>query len=416
MNHTLPAPSLLAILLLATVAGTPAAAAQAAQPASRGLASADPSSLGLSGARLRFLDDAVQAAIEAGEIPGAVVLIARRGRIGYLRAFGHRALSPEPEPMTIDTVFDLASLTKVVATAPSVLLLVERGKIRLDARVSRYLPEFVGGGKDSITVRQLLTHHSGLRPDFDLSVPWHGYAAALNELWKEVLQKEPGKEFIYSDLNFIALGEIVGRLSGKSLNEFARENIFEPLGMRETTFNPPQEWQGRIAPTESRARSLEYLKGKAPQASSEILRGSVHDPTAWRMGGVAGHAGLFSNAREIAVFAETLLNEGRFGGRRLFSPLTVRAMTQPPPSPLGMQAIRGLGWDIDSRLSVPRGDLLAGGFGHTGFAGASLWVHPPTDTIIVIMTSRLHPDGKGDVTHLRALVANVVASAILDPP
>ncbi len=381
----------------------------------KGLPQAIPESVGLISAELQNIDQAVNAAIGGGEIPGAVVLVARRGRIAYFKAFGHRALVPQTEAMTTDTIFDMASLTKVTATTPAVMLLVERGLIRLDDKVKRYLPKFVGGGKDAITVRQLLTHYSGLRPDFDLSKPWEGYEAAMEELWMETTQHEPGKEFVYSDLNFIALGEIVHAVSGKPLDIFARENIFVPLGMRDTTFNPPPEWQPRIAPTESRARSLAYLKGEpSPGLSTEPLRGTVHDPTAWRMGGVAGHAGLFSSAADIAVYAQMLLDRGTSANLRIFAPLTVQAMAT-PHSPRGALSLRGFGWDIDTSYSAPRGDLFPGGYGHTGFTGTSLWIDPATQTFVVILSNRLHPEGKGDATHLRGVIANIVAASISGP-
>ncbi len=377
-----------------------------------GLASAAPESVGLSGARLRLIEAAVQAAIEAKEVPGVVVLVARHGRIAYLKAFGHRALVPAAEPMTVDTIFDMASLTKVMATSPSIMLLVEAGRIRLDDRVKRYLPRFTGGGKDAITVRQLTTHYSGLRPDFDLSRSWEGYDAALEELWLENTRSDPGKEFVYSDLNFIALGEIVRTVSGKKLDVFAQENIYAPLRMKDTAFTPPAQWRPRIAPTESRNRSLEYLKGE-PRAGEfeQALRGTVHDPTAWRMGGVAGHAGLFSSAHDVAIYAQMLLGSGKSQGRRFLGPLTVKAMTS-PQSPRQAIGVRGYGWDIDTAYSAPRGDLFDGGFGHTGFTGTSLWVHPPSGTFVVVLSSRLHPDGKGDAAHLRGVVANIVAGAI----
>jgi CubicO group peptidase (beta-lactamase class C family) len=261
----------------------------------------------------------------------------------------------------------------------------------------------------------LLTHYSGLRPDFDLSVPWEGYDAALEELWKETTQGGPDKEFVYSDLNFITLGEVVRAVSGKRLDVFAREQLFAPLGMRDTTFNPPAEWRPRIAPTESRAHSLEYLKGGSASPAEQIpLRGIVHDPTAGRMGGVAGHAGLFSNAGDVAIYAQMLLDKGMWQGRRIFSPMTVTAMTS-PQSPRSSFALRGYGWDIETGYSSPRGDLFAGGFGHTGFTGTSLWIHPPTDLFIVILSNRVHPDGKGDASHLRGAVANIVAAALSDP-
>jgi len=379
-----------------------------------GLTQAVPEALGLLSSQLKYIDEAVQAAIRQKEIPGAVVLVARRGRIGYLKAFGNRALTPQTEPMTVDTIFDLASLTKVVATTPAIVTLVEQGKIRLDDRVNRYLPRFTGGGKETITLRQLLTHYSGLPPDFDLSKAWNGYDAAMEELWEQKTESEPGKEFVYSDLNFITLGEVVRAVSGEPLDVFVRDHIYSVLGMGETTYRPPREWRPRIAPTESRAQSLEYLKGQGePSASQEPLRGEVHDPTAWRMGGVAGHAGLFSSARDIAIYAQMLLNRGRFSGSRIFSPLTVQAMTS-PQSPKGTQALRGLGWDIETSYSSPRGDLFGSGYGHTGFTGTSLWIHPATETFVVILSNRLHPEGKGDATHLRGVVADVVAASITD--
>jgi CubicO group peptidase (beta-lactamase class C family) len=383
-------------------------------PATHGLPQVAPETIGLRAAQLSRIDDAVVAAIQAGEMPGAVVLVARHGKIGYWKAFGLRTLQPQPEPMTTDTIFDMASLTKVLATTPAIMLLTQDGLLRIGEKVKHYLPLFATGGKDDITVRQLLTHFSGLPPDFDLSKPWEGREAALEELWHTATQIPPGTNFVYSDLNFIALGEIVRAVSGRSPDVFAQQEIYQPLGMTETTFKPPAAWIERIAPTESRARSLQYLKGSASEQEQQILRGEVHDPTAWRMGGVAGHAGLFSSARDVAIFAQMLLDHGSFEGRFVLSPMTVQAMTS-PQSPPGALPVRGLGWDIDTTYSAPRGDLFAGGYGHTGFTGTSIWIHPPTDTFIIILTSRLHPEGKGNVTDLRAVIANIVAASISDP-
>jgi CubicO group peptidase (beta-lactamase class C family) len=378
------------------------------------LIQAAPETVGLRPEHLKNIDKVVADAIKAGEIPGAVVLVARHGRIAYCRAFGNRAVRPVREAMTADTIFDVASLTKVLATAPSIMLLVENGDVRLDDKVKRYLPDFTGGGKDTITVRHLLTHYSGLPADFDLSKEWFGYAAALQELWKIKTDMEPGKEFKYSDLNYIALGELVRSVSGKSLDAFAREHIFIPLDMTDTGFLPSATLQPRIAPTESRGNALRYLKGQASKASmDQILRGEVHDPTTWRMEGVAGHAGLFSSARDIAVFAQMLLDGGTLHGARILSPMTVQAMTR-PQSPTNSVEVRGFGWDLGSSYSSPQGDLFEGGFGHTGFTGTSLWIHPPTDTSIVILSNRLHPDGGKDINHLRGAVANIVAAAIFD--
>jgi CubicO group peptidase (beta-lactamase class C family) len=391
-----------------------AAAAESETRPGIGLTQAAPEAIGLVSSQLKHIDGAVRAAIESREIPGAVVLVARRGRIGYLKAFGNRAVSGRAEPMTVDTIFDLASLTKVMAATPAIMTLVEEGKIRLDDKVKRYLPSFTGGGKENITLRQLLTHYSGLRADFDLSKVWTGYDATMQELWSEATQSEPGKEFLYSDLNFITLGEVVRAVSGQPLDVFLKEHIYSVLRMSETTYNPPADWRPRIAPTESRDRSLQYLKGHDDSAASQvILRGEVHDPTAWRMGGVSGHAGLFSSARDVAIYAQMLLNRGRYTGVRVFSPLAVRAMTT-PQSPKSSTALRGFGWDIETAYSSPRGDIFADGYGHTGFTGTSLWISPATETFIVILSNRVHPDGKGDATHLRGVVADIVAASIPD--
>jgi CubicO group peptidase (beta-lactamase class C family) len=295
------------------------------------------------------------------------------------------------------------------------MLLVENGTVRLDDKVKRYLPNFTGGGKDAITVKHLLTHYSGLAPDFDLSKNWHGHGAAMEELWKIKTDSEPGKEFVYSDLNFIALGEIVRAMSGSTLDEFALDKIFVPLDMKDTGFRPPANSIRRIAPTEPRKNTLQYLKGQGSEASMEkILRGEVHDPTAWKMGGVAGHAGLFSSARDIALYAQMLLDKGKYPGGRILSPLGVAAMTRAQNPPDSTQ-LRGLGWDIESSYSSPRGDILNEGFGHTGFSGTSLWVYPQADAFVIVLTNRIHPDGGKDINHLRAAIANIVAASISDP-
>jgi CubicO group peptidase (beta-lactamase class C family) len=284
-----------------------AEAAFSADPPRKGLVQTAPEAVGLLSSHLKNIDDVVADSIAAGETPGVVVLVARQGQIAYLKAFGNRSVQPNTEKMTVDTIFDISSLTKVVATTPSVMLLAENGSLRIEDRVRRYLPNFTGGGKDPITVRQLLTHYSGLWHFFDPSKPWSGRAEALEELWKEKTDSDPGKEFVYSDLNFIALGEIVRAVSGKPLDVFAQEEIFVPLGMSETFFRPPSNLVRRIAPTEPRKNTLQYLKGQSSESMEKMVRGEVHDPTAWRMGGVSGHAGLFSTAQDLAIFAQMLL-------------------------------------------------------------------------------------------------------------
>jgi uncharacterized protein YbbC (DUF1343 family)/CubicO group peptidase (beta-lactamase class C family) len=359
-------------------------------------------------ASLAAIPPAVEQAIKDKKLPGAVVLIGRGDRVYYRKAIGHRALEPAVEPMTLDTIFDLASLTKVIATTTSVMKLVEEGKIRLSDRVSTFVPGFERHGKADITIRHLMTHTSGLRPDLDLAEPWTGYDTAIELAIDEVPTAPPGARFVYSDINYELLGEIVRRVSGMPLDEYAATNIFAPLGMKDTRFRPPVSLRPRIAPTE---------KCTAPCAEGETwLRGDVHDPTARRMGGVAGHAGLFSTADDLSIFCRMLLNGGTYNGVRILSPLTVAKMTAPATAP-GEANVRGLGWDIDSAFSSNRGELLPiGSFGHTGFTGTSVWIDPLTREFVIFLSNRVHPDGKGDVTPLRARVATIAAAAIPDAP
>ena len=359
--------------------------------------------------RLARIEVVVREAITAGELPGAVVLVAHRGRTVFRQAFGLRAVRPVREPMTVDTIFDLASLTKAVATAPGVMVLVEEGAIRLRDRVARYLPGFERHGKDAVTIEHLLTHVSGLRPDLPLEEEFQGTGEALRRVFDERLEAPPGEAFIYSDLNFLLLGEIVRRVSGMPLDVFATERLFSPLGMRDTSFRPDADRTARIAPTEA-CTPLGWPCG-GPEAV--MLRGTVHDPTARRMGGVAGHAGLFGTADDLARFGVLLLAGGRApSGAALLSPLTVARMTR-PSTPAGLPDVRGLGWDIDSRYSSNRGDLFArGSYGHTGFTGTSIWIDPQTETVVVFLSSRVHPDGGGNVVRLRGLVATLAAAAV----
>jgi uncharacterized protein YbbC (DUF1343 family)/CubicO group peptidase (beta-lactamase class C family) len=371
----------------------------------------------MSAERLARIDAAVAEGIARRETPGAVVLAARRGRVVWKKAYGARAVEPQREAMTTDTIFDAASLTKIVATATSIMILVERGQVRLNDPVSRYLPELKDGGRERITIEQLLTHRAGYAPDFDLGEQWTGYDEALKRLASERLQSPAGTRFVYSDIGFIALGEVVKRVSGETLDAFARKNIYEPLGMRDTGFNPPAALRARIAPTERRRAQAAYLGGKPEAVGAEgerWLRGEVHDPTAFRMAGVAGHAGLFSTADDLAIYCQMILNGGTYGGVRILSPLGVAAMTR-PRAVTDEGGARGLGWDIASSFSANRGDLFPpGSFGHTGFTGTSLWLDPSSETFLVFLSNRVHPDGKGDVTPLRGRVATIVASSLMD--
>jgi uncharacterized protein YbbC (DUF1343 family)/CubicO group peptidase (beta-lactamase class C family) len=344
--------------------------------------------------RLAVLDAIVQDAIRDGQMPGAVLLVGHDGQVVYRRAFGNRSLEPRREPMTVDTIFDLASLTKVVATTTAVMQLVERGKLRLNDPVEKYIPEFSQNDKEDITVRELLIHHSGLPEDLDLTQPWEGRETAFRMAFAEKPVYPPGSKFLYSDINFITLGALVERVTDTPLDTYCAKNIFAPLFMSHTRFTPPVGWRPEIAPTQY-------------DEHEKMLRGVVHDPTSRRMGGVAGHAGLFSTADDLSKFAQALLN-----GSKILSPLAVEKMSTPqqPPS---SQVLRGFGWDIDSPFSSNRGELLpVGSFGHTGFTGTSLWIDPTTRSYIILLTNSVHPRGKGNVIALRAKIATAVAAAL----
>jgi uncharacterized protein YbbC (DUF1343 family)/CubicO group peptidase (beta-lactamase class C family) len=363
-------------------------------------------------ARFKQLDQVINDAIAERKLPGAVVVVGRGDTVVFRKAYGARALQPAREPMTLDTIFDLASLTKVVATAPAVMLLVEEGKVRLSDPVAAFIPEFAKYGKDRVTVRDLLTHMSGLRPDVDLGFDWRGYDEAIRLATEEALTAPPGRRFVYSDINFFLLAEIVKRVGKQPFDRFVRQRVFEPLGMRETMFTPPASLVPRIAPTEPCTPFGWPCQGP----DMKMLRGVVHDPTARRMDGVAGHAGLFSTAADLALFCRMLLGGGAVGGARVLSPLTVGRMTS-PATPAGEANVRGFGWDVDSSYSANRGELLPlGSFGHTGFTGTSIWIDPATRVFVIFLSSRLHPDGSGDVTPLRARVATVVASSLTGVP
>ncbi|MGI8838647.1 MAG: exo-beta-N-acetylmuramidase NamZ domain-containing protein [Pyrinomonadaceae bacterium] len=363
------------------------------------------------------MDDVINKDIAERRLPGAVVLIGRNGRIAWRKAFGSRAVEPSREAMTTNTIFDVASLTKVVATATSIMILVEQGKIRLSDSLSKYIPESDRDGRERITIELLLTHRSGYAPDFDLKERWSGYDEAIKRLIKEPLRNSPGARFVYSDIGYIALAEVVRRVSGLTLDEFARRHIFVPLGMRDTGFVPPNNLHGRVAPTEQRRGQQSYL-GDSPDTGApdrdKWLRGEVHDPTSYRMNGVAGHAGLFSTADDLAVYCQMILNGGTYRGARILAPLTVAEMTR-PRLVTETGGARGLGWDVNTSLSTNRGDLFPlGSFGHTGFTGTSIWIDPASKMFVIFLSNRVHPDGKGDVGALRGKVASIAAASVTD--
>jgi len=362
---------------------------------------------------LAKLDGVIEKAIAADEIPGAVLIVGHKDQVLYRKAYGSRALLPRREPMTLDTIFDLASLTKVVATASAVLKLVEAGQVRLNDPVARYLPEFAPNGKDQVTVRQLLTHTSGLRPIPRLPEKWSGADEVLKAIYDDTLISAPGARFLYSDTGFILLGELVRRVSGRPLNEFVEAEVFAPLGMKETRFLPAVEWRPRIAPTEEIALPA---GAKAGSGKGALLRGVVHDPRGRGMGGVAGHAGLFSTAGDLAIFARMLLARGVIpggNGARVFAAATIeKAVT--PQTPPWSPTLRGLGWDIDSVFSAPRGEVYPVGvsFGHTGFTGTSMWIDPASGSIVILLANSVHPYGRPAISSLRSRIATVVAAAI----
>lgn len=325
-------------------------------------------------------DNPITHAIAEKKLPGGVLLVEHDGKVLVHRAYGNRALEPKREPMTKDTIFDAASLTKAVATAPSIWLLIERGKIGLDTPAKTYLPELQDG---EITIRHLLTHTSGLRPNVDLREEWRGYDEGLRRAFAEVPRNRPGAVFRYSDINYTLLGEIVRRVSGQSLDAFARANIFEPLGMKDTRFIPAKS--NRIAPTENG------------------LRGDVHDPTTRRMGGVAGQAGMFTTAEDLAKFARAILKGD-------FFPKQMTEVVSPP----GVSIRRAGGFDIDSHYSRPRGEHFPIGtsFGHTGWTGGFLWIDPASKSFYVFLSNRVHPDGKGSVVALQKQLGTAVAEFI----
>ena len=343
----------------------------------------------------------VKKEIRKGNIPGAVVIIGTREKVLYRRAFGNRALKPHKLPMKVETIFDLASLTKVVATTTAVMKLSENGELKVDDPVSSYWPQFNSNGKEGITVRDLLTHYSGLKPDIPLDNGWSGYDAALAKVIDEKPTSPAGMRFVYSDINFIVLGEIVRRVSGKPLDIYCDEQIFKPVGMKNTFFSPPESLRNCIAPTQ-------YRHGK----KGEMLCGVVHDPTTQRMDGVSGHAGLFSTADDLSLFARMLLSGGSLRKVSILNPETIEKMTL-PQSPSGKAPLRGFGWNIDAPLVSNRNALQpVGSYGHKGFTGTFLWIDPVSNIYIIVLTNRVHPYGKGDAEPLRNGIMTVVSKSI----
>jgi uncharacterized protein YbbC (DUF1343 family)/CubicO group peptidase (beta-lactamase class C family) len=349
------------------------------------------------------IDTAINQAIQDQKLPGGVFHLERNGVV-YEKAYGNRALVPRLERMTRDTIFDAASITKAVATAPAIWLLIQRGKIGLDDPAQKYVPEFP---QTDITIRHLLTHTSGLRPDLDLKEPWFGYETAMRLIMQEQPINRPGYIFRYSDINFELLGEIVQRVSGESLDVFCEREIFEPLGMGDTRFRSVRAGFSRPAPTKVGAHT-EARIAPTELVDGTMLRGVVHDPTARRMGGVAGHAGLFTTVGDLSKYARMLLR----GGSPLFKPEIVNMMTtvQSPPN---VAVRRAGGFDFDSGYSRPRGDVFPiGSYGHTGFTGGFFWIDPYSKTFYIFLSNRVHPNGKGNVLALQRTLGTLAGRAV----
>ena len=354
--------------------------------------------------RLNEIDLAIETTIKDALTPGAVFWLEQRGQT-YANTYGHMSLEPERIPARIDAIYDSASLTKVVATTPAIMLLVEQGLVEIDALASTYLDNFENRGKEAITIRHLMTHTSGLKPGIPLTIEmngvskgWTGYEMAIALAKSEEVQHPPGTEFIYSDINFILLGEIVQQLTGQRLEDFTRESVFQPLGMKDTVYLPSPNLRYRTAPTK-------WWDGK-------MQRGAPNNPICRRTGGVHGHAGMFTTAADLARYCRMILNKGELDGFRFLQPETIRLMTS-AQSPSEVESLRGLGWDIDSSYSSQRGEIFPiSGFGHTGFTGPSIWIDPSSETFVIFMSNRIHPDGKGNVVPLRKRLGTLAAEAV----
>lgn len=373
------------------------------------LPQAAPEDVGMSSTHFDLVNELITQAIEQKDFPGAVLLVGKNGKIVLRKAYGESQWIPERQPMKAAMIFDLASITKPVATATSIMILIEQGKIRLWDKVMNFIPEFKpyeddeGKATGDALIWHLLTHTSGLPPYADAGEieEKHGFPCPLDVLVKHIaLMKKsdpPGKAFHYSCLGYISLAYIIKKISGLSVDEFAEKHIFLPLGMKQTFFAPSQEYHNLCVPTE-------VIDGVP-------LRGVVHDPLARLQAGISGNAGLFSTADDLAVFAQMMLYKGKFEGIRILSPLSVERMAS--VFPYVPFSGRGLGWDLDSSYSTSGGDLFGpNSYGHTGYTGTSIWIDPDTETFIIFLTNRVHPDDKGKIGATRSKVANIVASSI----
>ena len=356
----------------------------------------DLDTLGISAERLELIDDVVEEGMRRGRMPGCVVLVGFRDNTVFRKAYGHRQVVPAKQPMQVDTVFDLASLTKPIATATSIMILIEQGKVDPQKTIATYIPEFASNGKGKITVAQLLTHTGGLIPDNSIK----DYRDGPEEAFRKIYDLKPyvprGSKFVYTDVGFIVLAQIVQKVSGLNVHQFSQKYIFEPLGMKETGFLPAPSLQERCAVTEKR--------------DDQWIRGQVHDPRAFALGGIAGHAGLFSTADDLAIYCHMMVNQGTWDGHQIMKPETIDAMTGPVPVSAGL---RTFGWDMRSTYSSNRGDLFSkSAFGHGGFTGTAMWIDPEQELFVIFLSNRVHPDGKGSVNALAGRIATIAGAAV----
>ena len=371
---------------------------------------ASPESLGLSSTRLDMIDSVMLKAIGDNLMPGGVVLVARNGKIAYKKSFGNKSIFPVKEKTTVETIYDMASVTKPIATATAVMMLVERGKINLTDYVEKYIPNFApsvdsAGREYNADIYHLLTHTSGLPDYIKAEIILEKYKNPtrfdiINEIATAKRRYLPGKDFTYSCLGYITLAEIVSRVSGKTIDRFTMDEIFKPLGLKNTLFLPPKDRFKDIAPTEQN-----------PDGS--VIHGIVHDPLASLAKGISGNAGLFSNVDDLAVFMQMMLNKGIYNNTRILGKFTVEQMTI-PYKPVSFSG-RGLGWDVDSDYMGQRGDIFTENcYGHTGFTGTSVLAVPDKNLFFIILTNRVHPTSNTNIMGLRRSVANIVASSIIE--
>jgi len=390
------------LALAALVSGCGGAAAPV--PRSAGIPGASPAALGFDSTRLAGVVAYLRAEVDSGAFPGAVAAVGRHGRLALVAPVGHYGID-DPRLVEAGTLYDLASLTKVVGLTTACMMLVDQDKLALDAPVARYVPEFGGPMKDRVTIRQLLTHSAGLVADLPLYEQTATRRAALAAVDTTTLFALPGTTYRYSDLSAIVLMQAVERVSGEPLDRFLAARVFGPLGMPATRFLPPASWRDRIAPTE---RDTVFRH--------RSLRGEVHDESAARLGGVSGNAGLFSNVLDLSRFAAMLLNGGAWDTLQLIRAETVAEFTTRQNVPAG--STRALGWDTpsDSGYSSAGARLSRRSFGHTGFTGTSLWMDPDRDLFLILLTNRVHPTRANTaILHVRSVVADLVMDALTHP-